>query len=325
MSTNESSIERILGLDFETANPSRTSVCSLGLCLVNFSSGEVIDKKQFLINPHDTFHPRNIQTHGIVPDMVENSPCFEDVVDEIFSRLDAHTVLVAHNASFDIDVLCKTCKAHAIPIPELNFFCTYVLAKALFPDLTCYKLPVVASQCELPPFHHHLADDDAEICAEVFYSFAHMCSASTLQELEKNSGVNVGHINSDYSHDTCYKYHPSHFSRQYSFEKKLSTKDVDTTALSANPNHLLFGKNVVFSGAVQGISREKATSIVQSIGGLVEERVTKRTNYVISGIQDPTALRGHEKSSKIMKAERYIGEGLDIHILSEEDFRNLIS
>ena len=108
MSTNESSIERILGLDFETANPSRTSVCSLGLCLVNFSSGEVIDKKQFLINPHDTFHPRNIQTHGIVPDMVENSPCFEDVVDEIFSRLDAHTVLVAHNASFDIDVLCKT-------------------------------------------------------------------------------------------------------------------------------------------------------------------------------------------------------------------------
>ena len=48
MSTNESSIERILGLDFETANPSRTSVCSLGLCLVNFSSGEVIDKKQFL-------------------------------------------------------------------------------------------------------------------------------------------------------------------------------------------------------------------------------------------------------------------------------------
>ena len=47
--------------------------------------------------------------------------------------------------------------------------------------------------------------------------------------------------------------------------------------------------------------------------------------HIFSGIQDPTALRGHEKSSKIMKAERYIGEGLDIHILSEEDFRNLIS
>ena len=80
--------------------------------------------------------------------------------------------------------------------------------------------------------------------------------------------------------------------------KKLSTKDIDTTDFPANPNHLLFGKNVVFSGAVQGISREKATSIVQSIGGLVEERVTKRTNYVISGIQDPTALCGHKKKLK---------------------------
>ena len=184
---------------------------------------------------------------------------------------------------------------------------------------------MVAAQCELPSFHHHLADDDAEICAEVFYSLAHMCNASTLRELEKNSGVNIGHINTDYSHDTCYKYHPSHFSRQHSLEKKLSVIDIDTADFPVNPDHLLFEKIVVFSGAVQGMSREKAIAIVRSIGGLVEERVTKRTNYVISGIQDPTALRGHEKSSKIMKAERYIEEGLDIHILSEEDFRNLIS
>ena len=47
MATKANRIYRILGIDFETANRTRASACSLGLCVLDFSSGKVIEKKHF--------------------------------------------------------------------------------------------------------------------------------------------------------------------------------------------------------------------------------------------------------------------------------------
>ena len=49
MATKANRIYRILGIDFETANRTRASACSLGLCVLDFSSGKVIEKKHFFI------------------------------------------------------------------------------------------------------------------------------------------------------------------------------------------------------------------------------------------------------------------------------------
>ena len=80
MSTKANRIRHILGIDFETANRTRSSACSLGLCVLDFPSGEVLEKKQFLINPNVQFDYFNTLVNGITPDMVKDAPLFQDVV-----------------------------------------------------------------------------------------------------------------------------------------------------------------------------------------------------------------------------------------------------
>ena len=50
-----------VSMDFETANGSRDSACSLALVLVR--NDQIVDNFYTLINPQQYFSPRNIQIH----------------------------------------------------------------------------------------------------------------------------------------------------------------------------------------------------------------------------------------------------------------------
>lgn len=67
-------------IDFETANSSRASACSVGLAKVQ--DGQIVDTWSHLIAPpegHDVFHDMNIAIHGITPEMVASAPRWQDV------------------------------------------------------------------------------------------------------------------------------------------------------------------------------------------------------------------------------------------------------
>jgi len=90
-------------IDFETANENYGSVCSLGLVIVR--EGKIVDKKYRLIKPFDMkFNNRNISVHGIKPEDVVNEFEFYRYWNSI-KEMFTNTVLVAHNAEFDIGVL----------------------------------------------------------------------------------------------------------------------------------------------------------------------------------------------------------------------------
>lgn len=322
MSTKAHRIDHILGIDFETANRTRSSACSLGLCVIDFLSGKVIEKKQFLINPNTRFDYFNSLVNGITSDMVKDAPLFQDVVGEISSRLGNNTIVVAHNAPFDISVLRKSCDVAQIPVPELNYFCTLRLSRALLPGMVSYTLPAIAVKCGLPDFRHHLADDDAEICARIFLYLINMCGAETIYQLSLRSGVWFGHTYPDGSYSCCHK----------TSEPKIDLPVVISDVLpeyhppiSQDESNPLFGKTVVFTGALRGMPRTEAEGIVTAAGGVVGKCVTKKTNFIVCGYQDPSVLKDHEKSSKLIKAEQYAADGCDIQIIPEELFRTMIS
>ena len=60
-------MKRILAIDFETANASRSSACSIGYALIE--NGEIIKNEEVLINPEEYFDPFNISIHGITEEM----------------------------------------------------------------------------------------------------------------------------------------------------------------------------------------------------------------------------------------------------------------
>lgn len=83
---------------------------------------------------------------------------------------------------------------------------------------------------------------------------------------------------------------------------------------------LFFGKTIVFTGALETMTRDGAATHASQFGFKIGSSVTKKTDYLVIGIQDLSTLAGHDKSSKHRKAEELIAEGVKIEILTESAF-----
>lgn len=158
---NKFSMEKFAAIDFETANWHRTSVCSVGVVVVN--QGMVEDKFYSLIQPAPDFYSRrNTEIHGLRREDTEDAPAFPTVWREIAPMLKGMP-LVAHNCPFDEGCLKAVHELYEMPYPDYRFYCTYRLSRKLFKGLENYQLHTVAAFCgyELANHHHALADAEA--------------------------------------------------------------------------------------------------------------------------------------------------------------------
>ena len=81
---------------------------------------------------------------------------------------------------------------------------------------------------------------------------------------------------------------------------------------------------IVFTGALV-IPRHEAADMAAEVGCGVVNSVSKKVTMLVVGTHDRSRLKGYEKSSKHRKAEALIEKGVDIQILSETDFSELMS
>ena len=103
-------------IDFETATAYHP--CSVGI--VTVEEGIIVDEFVTLIQPPNNFYnPFNIQVHGIYPRDTANAKTFVEVFPEIEKRL-KNRIVVAHNESFDRNVLSKTMVLHGLNYEDLN-------------------------------------------------------------------------------------------------------------------------------------------------------------------------------------------------------------
>ena len=146
-----------VAIDFETANQTRSSACSVGVALVR--SGEVVASGSTLINPETPFNYYNKTVHGLSEEDVEDAPTYPEMWPEL-SRLLAGRQVVAHNAQFDISVLRSMAARYSLDGPEFNLYCSRRLAKATWPRSESYSLGWLAPWLGIE-FEHHEAGDDA--------------------------------------------------------------------------------------------------------------------------------------------------------------------
>lgn len=71
--------------------------------------------------------------------------------------------LAAHNAEFDIGFIRAGCAKVGLSF-DPTYVDTLILAQNLLPELSKYKLDIVAEHLKLPAFQHHRASDDAATC-----------------------------------------------------------------------------------------------------------------------------------------------------------------
>lgn len=183
-----------VAIDFETAMSNFTSVCSLGICVVE--NNIITDRKEILIRPEPfEFNEYNIKIHGITPDMVADKPTFDMYWDEIKPYLDGKTV-IAHNADFDVGVLCATLEYFGIQRPTFTYLCTVKLSQKAYPELESHKLNNLCDALGIK-FHHHRAYDDAYACACVMLRILEDYSLLNLAEVEECFDIGIGHLTPD--------------------------------------------------------------------------------------------------------------------------------
>ena len=153
-----------VAIDFETANSSRDSVCSVAV--VGVKDNKMYEMFYSLVQPPVMdFSYYNTQIHGITATDVKNMPTFPSIWTEIKGYLNNNIVL-AHNASFDMSVLKSVLNTYNLEKPNFKYYCTVSLAKKVWPELENHKLNTLASYFNIN-FKHHNALHDSKVCAMV--------------------------------------------------------------------------------------------------------------------------------------------------------------
>lgn len=70
--------------------------------------------------------------------------------------------------------------------------------------------------------------------------------------------------------------------------------------------------------------RKDAAQEAVNRGALYCNSVTKKTNYLVMGVQDYSKFVDGKKSSKLKKAEELIINGQDLEIIGEDEFIRLL-
>jgi DNA polymerase III epsilon subunit family exonuclease len=179
---------RFIAFDTETTGVNPNYARVVEIAAVKFDAEQVLDERTWLVNP-ERFIPREVQgIHGITPDMIRSSPVFGEIYPE-FAEYVAGSVLIAHNALFDVNfVSMETSRLTVTPPPNPVVDCLK-LFRNLYPGLESYSLEAVAAHVRIPTEILHRAVDDSRYTAKVIIEvFGDLGEDPVLGELYESAG-----------------------------------------------------------------------------------------------------------------------------------------
>ena len=158
---------RFVVFDLETTglSPSVDRITEIGAVI--FENGEVKETYCEFVNPQMPIPAKIVDITGITDNMVKDAPTEDEAIPKFLEFIGEDTVLVAHNAPFDVGFLNSACKRLGIK-RRFTYIDTVPLSRALYPQAHGHKLNQMVKLLGLPDFNHHRASDDAVALAGVF-------------------------------------------------------------------------------------------------------------------------------------------------------------
>jgi DNA polymerase-3 subunit epsilon len=131
-------------------------------------NGKLLHQECFeqLVDPQRSIPAASIPIHGIQPAMVVGQPKIGEVL-PAFHAFAQDTVLVAHNAAFDMRFLQLKEKSTGVVFdqPVLD---TLLLSAVIHPNQDSHRLEAIAERFDVPVIGRHTAMGDAMVTAEIF-------------------------------------------------------------------------------------------------------------------------------------------------------------
>ena len=180
-------------LDIETTGLSFRTEKITELGAIKIKNGEVIDTFECFVNPEKPIPERVVEVTHITDDMVKDARTIKEILPE-FLEFMGDSVLVAHNADFDIGFLKHNAEELGYKLDN-TYIDTLRLAKDLFPDFKKYKLGLIADKLGIVVEVAHRALDDVKTLVAVFNIMLDMLKKKNVKTVDDIDIVNAGETN----------------------------------------------------------------------------------------------------------------------------------
>ena len=314
--------------------------------LTEIGAVEVVDGKigkifKTFVNPKMEISENITKITGITNDMVLDAP-LEDAALKEFLNFVGDSVVVAHNANFDINFIKQTAKRNNIPL-SITVIDSLMLAKVVYKGITKFTLDRLVKHLKLGEFNHHRAYDDAMILSKIFINMLEIIKKeenikfvseinSKLKEKINFKTQNINHITIFAKNTTGLKnlYKLVSFSHlEYFYKKPRILKSL----ILKFKEGLLIGtscsKGELFEAVSLGEEEEKLRKIA-SFYDFLEIQPAKNNEYLIEQGKVKNLKHLEEINSTIV----HLGKKLnilvvatgDVHFIRKEEaiYRNIL-
>ena len=166
--------------DVETTGLSAVYDTIIELAGVKIQNGEIIDRFERFANPHHPLSETTVKLTGITDEMVQDAPEISEVLKE-FHEWAKDSVLVAHNATFDIGFMNAGYKRIDYPKVDQPVVDTLELARFLVPELRNHRLNTLCKHFEIELTQHHRAIYDAEATGYLLWKLVKLLGAKEIR------------------------------------------------------------------------------------------------------------------------------------------------
>ena len=154
--------------DIETTSLSVDVGKIIEISAVKLHDHQVIDRFHALVNPGIDLPAFTKKLTGITQTDVNRADTIDAVLPTFYEFFKG-TVLVAHNARFDMAHIIQNLKALDLPVEDFPVIDTLQIARQLYAgELKRFNLKAVAKHFKVELARHHRAEEDTEATANVF-------------------------------------------------------------------------------------------------------------------------------------------------------------
>lgn len=175
--------------DIETTGFSAVGNQITEIGAVKLVNGKIVDRFSTFINPQEPIPYQIVKLTGITDEMVMDAPKINEVLPK-FLEFCKDSVLVAHNASFDVGFIREKSKQLGLDF-DFTYVDTLAMSRLLLPNQAKHKLDLVAKTLKIEFEGHHRAVNDAEVTAKIWLVFVEKLLEKGVVNLEQLNAIGM--------------------------------------------------------------------------------------------------------------------------------------
>lgn len=189
----------IVDLETTGASPKKgSSITEIGA--IKVKTGAVIDQFESFVNPLAPIPEYITDLTGITNEMLKNAPIIDEIFPKFLEFVGHHddSVLVAHNAPFDLSFLKSAAHELDLPWPKYRTLDTVTIARQVLSkeDVPNCKLGTLAEFFGTKVEPNHRALDDAKATTEVLHGLIERLGSMDITTIDSllNFAKTAAHI-----------------------------------------------------------------------------------------------------------------------------------